>query len=133
MVKLGAPYIINNANYTLNYTNNSYGTAQTVVSITTPSYPIRLQVFSISVGSTVPANWLIALTFSTVNFVYPNGLSQYSTPSLVFTLCGNVPTDYIDLPANTLIQIKAYMSGSATANDTLSLTAIGKQILEAGD
>ena len=133
MAKLGTPYIINNANYTLDYTKTTYGTAQTVVSIITPNYPIRLQVLSYSVGSTVPSNWLIALTFSTVAFVYSSGQSQYSTPSLTFTLCGNVPTDYIDLPANTLIKISAYMNGSATANDTLSLTIIGKQVIEAGD
>jgi hypothetical protein len=89
---------------------------------------MRLQLFALAFGSTVPNNWVVSITIDRVPFTYPTGVSQFNAPPLVYTLCGNVPTDYMDLPANTTITIRAYMNGSASANDVLQLTLSGKEI-----
>ena len=130
-MKIGnTSFLIPNVQYTLDYTKTTQATAQTIVDITTPSYPIRLNLFAYSVGSQATANWSLAIFIDTVPLTYPNGTSLYNNPPQGFTLCGNVPTDYLDLSANTHIQIKGYMSGTATANSTLNLTMSGKQIIE---
>lgn len=130
-MKIGnTSFLIPNVQYTLDYTITTQETAQTIVDITTPSYPIRLNTFAFAVSSTATSNWSIALFINTVPLQYPKGTSLYNNPPQTFTLCGNVPTDYLDLPANTHIQIKGYMSGTATANSTLNLTMNGKQIIE---
>ncbi len=122
----GTPWIVPNIQYVVDYTANTYGTAQTIVDITTPNYPLRINLFAFSVGSTIPTNWLTAIRFDKMPFAYPDGISEFQPPPLVYTLCGNVPTDYIDVPPSTRITILGYMNGTATANSTLALTISAK-------
>ena len=124
------PWIVPNVTYSLDYTKTTQATAQTVVSFQTPNYPLRLQLFAFAYGSTVPDNWLVSIQVDRVPFMYPTGTSQFNAPPLVYTICGNVPTDYMDLPANTKITVLAFMNGDATADDVLQLTMSGKEIKE---
>ncbi|MDE2439257.1 MAG: hypothetical protein KGN01_07760 [Patescibacteria group bacterium] len=136
MVKLSnLPYIIPNIQYTLDHTKTTQGTAQVIVDITTPSYPIRINYFVMSFASIAVANWSVYININQAPFTYPNGANLYQAVPAggVLALVGNVPTDYIDIPANTRIQILGYMSGSASSDSTMQLSVSGKPILEGGD
>ena len=126
------PYVIPSINYSLDYTKTTQGTAQTVLDITTPSYPIRIQVLALSFASAAVNNWVFKLDINTAPFSYPDGINafQIAPTGGVYTLVGNVPTDYIDIPANSRIRLYAYMNGSAGSNSNMLFYLLGKQIIE---
>lgn len=127
------PYLVPNVVYSLDYTITTQQSAQTVVDITTPSFTLRVNAFALNLSSSDAQNWAIAIRINNVPFIYPSGTSEFNNPPASYTLIGNVPTDYMDLPANSRIQILAYMNGTATANGTLNFSLSGKPVIEGGD
>lgn len=126
------PYLIPNIAYSLDYTKNSEDNNQSVLKFQMPNGKFRIINLAYSSGSIAATNWKFKIIINNVPFVYPDGTDTYQAPAAggVYALCGNVPTDYIDVPPNTVVEIRAYMSGGATGNSVLNFTMMAKLIIK---
>ena len=130
MVKLGRASVINNVQYSLDYTKTTYLSPDTVFSIPIPAGKWRIISLGYSADSTATGQFVVKIHIDNAPFTYPTGTSEYNAPPLQFQLCGVVPTDYIDVEGGNNITMYSVMTGSATSDGNINLTMIMKQIID---